>query len=104
MAGLFTYDMKIGKVRGCRDKSDRFAGLQITLVGSKNSKLNLSPLGDVTSNFLLCYDLPIRDNDYIKSVRVGWDSQGISSMTMSTAKGIISFFGTKQTSQNSFNF
>ena len=104
MAGLFTYDMKIGQVKGCRDKSDRFTGLQITLVDSDNSKLVLSALGDVSSSFLRCDTLPIRYDDYIKTVRVGWDSHGISSMTMSTAKGIISFFGTKQTSSNSFNF
>ena len=31
LSGVYTADMRIGRVRGCRDSSNRFAGIQFTL-------------------------------------------------------------------------
>ena len=46
----------------------------------------------------------MRDADYVKSLKIGWDSLGVSSVSLITLQGTVAIFGTKQSTSSSFNF
>ena len=48
--------------------------------------------------------MPIQDSDYVKTLKIGWDSQGVSSISLITLQGTIAIFGTKESASSSFNF
>ena len=60
-----------------------------------NKELLLTTVGSFTDS---CDAFVLGSDDYVNSMEIGWDANGITSVAMSTNAGIMATFGEKSTS------
>ena len=105
VAGDFTAQTRISEITGCKDESDRFSGIQITLKDGEGSLIELQSIGVIQrSNSQNCETVPISDSDQVKELKLGWDSAGISSISFITSEGTNAIFGSEQSETKTIKF
>ena len=101
--GDFTQEMQLSKVKGCWNREQRLIGIQFTLQDHQiDTSIFLSPIG--YTNKIECDQLTVRNDDYVKELKIEWDTKGITLFGLTTDSNRYAQFGMTGTASNTFKF
>ena len=88
-SGSYTLGMRLTGVKGCyTETNSRFVGIRLTFSDAQGETLTLNEVGDVSgTGGATCETLELGSSDFIDKVVIGWDGQGVNSVSLIMTRG-----------------